>query len=131
MNRKKKLSVREMQRRGRKEYLTASAVVASVIIGLIGAAIVVLGAYLFISNVVYLVGGGNPFVMVGIARPTPVWLATIAAVAGIVGGWWLLSMCVGYLYRCATGQVIKLSREELKKHREHLAERERQMRAGR
>ncbi|MDW4574258.1 hypothetical protein R8Z57_15870 [Microbacterium sp. M3] len=130
MNRKSKVSLRELRRRGRKEYLTTSAVVVSIVVGLIGIALVILSVYLLLSSMAYLIGGGDPFVTVGGSRRTPLWLAIMGTVVGIAGGGSLALTCGGYLYRCATGQVIRLSPEELKKHRQRLAERERRLRAG-
>ncbi|MHC2998242.1 hypothetical protein [Microbacterium sp. HJ5] len=113
--------------RPRNEYFTVSAVIANAVIGLFGVATALLGGFLLVE---WLTSGMSPFETVGIARPAPLWMAVITAVFAVAGGVGLVWGCAGYLYRCATGKVVRLSRDELKRHRAQLAERDRRWRSG-
>lgn len=67
----------------RPESTRPAVVVFSACFMLVCAGLVVLCAWLLIST---FAAGVSPFDSVGVARPTPVWLAVIGCLVGILGG---------------------------------------------
>lgn len=80
----------------RPESTRPAAVIVGIVVGLVGAGLVVLCVALLVNT---FVGGASPFDTVGVARPTPVWLAVIGCLVGIGGGGQLAFENAAYLVR--------------------------------
>jgi hypothetical protein len=77
-------------------------VIASVVMVLFGVGLIVLCVTLLVQE---FSAGTGLFGTVGIARPTPFWVALIGACLGILGGGKLALDSVGYLARAARGEL--------------------------
>lgn len=122
--------MRQVRRRQPKEFASVGGVIVAIVVGLLGAALLVLATYLFLSAMTYLFNGGNPFVLVGEARPIPLPMAIIGTVVGILGGIYLMWQTFPYLFRCFTGKLPWLRGEALREHSRKLEERRQRLRAG-
>ncbi|MGX5695568.1 hypothetical protein ACWKWP_05155 [Agromyces soli] len=102
--------LRRVRRRMRPESTRPAVVVFSACFMLVCAGLVVLCAWLLIST---LTSGASPFDTVGIARPTPVWLAMIGCLVGIIGGGALAYENAAYLVRVVrkTPKLVYVSDE--------------------
>lgn len=106
---------RTVLRRRRNEVLTTGGVIAAAVMLLIGLGLAGLSATLLVQLIVDSVG---PFETVGIARPTPAWIAIIGFSIGILAGLDFVVDNGGYLIRCARGQVPRPAGDE-RARREH------------
>lgn len=93
---------RTMLTRRRNEVLTTGGVIAAAVMALVGIGVLGLCATLLVQLVVDSIG---PFDTVGIARPTPAWIAIIGFCVGILAGIDIVVDNVGYLIRVARGRV--------------------------
>jgi hypothetical protein len=82
--------------------LTTGGVIASVVMVLVGLGVLGLCGVLLVQTIVESIG---PFDTVGIARPTPAWIAIIGLCIGILAGGDFVIDFGGYRVRCARGQV--------------------------
>lgn len=106
-----------MLRRRRKEVLTTGGVIAAVVAVLIGLALLVLCGILLVQIVV---DGIGLFDTVGIARPTPGWIAIIGLGLGVLGGIEFVVDSGGYLIRAARGALPRPANDE-RARRQHAA----------
>ncbi|MBD3941281.1 hypothetical protein IF188_06160 [Microbacterium sp. NEAU-LLC] len=91
-----------MRRLRPREVLTTGGVIASVVMVVFGLGLIVLCVTLLVQE---LRAGTGIFETVGIAKPTPFWLALIGACLGILGGGKLALDSAGYLVRAARGEL--------------------------
>ena len=82
--------------------LTTGGVIAGAVMLLIGLGVAAACGTLLVQMVIDSMG---PFDTVGIARPTPAWIALIGFCVGILGGLGYAVESAGYLIRCARGVV--------------------------
>jgi len=106
---------RTVLRRRRNEVLTTGGVIAAVVMVLIGLGVLGLCGTLLVQMIS---DGVGPFGTVGIARPTPAWIAIIGLCVGILGGLDLVVDNSGYLIRCARGMVPRPANDK-RARREH------------
>ena len=88
--------------RSGKEVLTTGGVIASVVAALAGAGMLWLVAVMVVQTVH---DGTGLFEMVGIARPTPLWMGIIALCLLSYAGVAFIVDSVGYLVRAARGEL--------------------------
>lgn len=94
--------------------LTTGGVIASVVMVLIGLGVLVLCGTLLVQ---ILIDGIGPFGTVGIARPTPAWIAIIGLSLGALAGVEFVVDSVGYLIRAARGELSRPANDERARRR--------------
>ncbi|MFD4958719.1 hypothetical protein [Microbacterium sp. NPDC058389] len=98
-----------MLKRRREEVLTTAGVIAAVVLLLVGLAVAGLCATLLVQMVIDSIG---PLDTVGIARPTPAWIAIIGLGIGVFAGIGFVVDNGGYLIRAARGVLPRPAGDE-------------------